>query len=172
MVDVFANQNGWNSGMLYGFSTITAWIAVAGAALWGVLSSKISIRWSWAISLLITGIACLFWGHASSPAVYFVCLAVSAVGGMGFCYICSLNVVSNWFPRKKGIAMAGSPSGFPLSAAATSQVMGNIVTKGRACLRSTPSMQWHPLCCACWVALFVQGYPEQGRCLPRQQPQV
>ena len=58
--------------MLYGFSTITAWIAVAGAALWGVLSSKISIRWSWAISLLITGIACLFWGHAASPAVYFV----------------------------------------------------------------------------------------------------
>ena len=44
VVDVFANQHGWNSGMLYGFSTITAWIAVAGAALWGVLSSKISIR--------------------------------------------------------------------------------------------------------------------------------
>ena len=115
VVDVFANQHGWNSGMLYGFSTITAWIAVAGAALWGVLSSKISIRWSWAISLLITGIACLFWGHAASPAVYFVCLAVSAVGGMGFCYICSLNVVSNWFPRKKGIAMGWVTIGFPLS---------------------------------------------------------
>ena len=112
VLDVFANQHGWNSGMLYGFSTITAWIAVAGAALWGVLSSKISIRWSWAISLLITGIACLFWGHAASPAVYFVCLAVSAVGGMGFCYICSLNVVSNWFPRKKGLALGWSTKGY------------------------------------------------------------
>ena len=26
VIDVFANQHGWNSGMLYGFSTITAWI--------------------------------------------------------------------------------------------------------------------------------------------------
>ena len=165
VVDVFANQNGWNSGMLYGFSTITAWIAVAGAALWGVLSSKISIRWSWAISLLITGIACLFWGRASSPAVYFVCLAVSAVGGMGFCYICSLNVVSNWFPRKKGLAMGWVTIGFPLSAAATSQVMGNIVTKGGLPeVYTIYAVASFVLCVL--VALFVRDYPEQAGAYP------
>ena len=165
VVDVFANQHGWNSGMLYGFSTITAWIAVAGAALWGVLSSKISIRWSWAISLLITGIACLFWGRASSPAVYFVCLAVSAVGGMGFCYICSLNVVSNWFPRKKGIAMGWVTIGFPLSAAATSQVMGNIVTKGGLPeVYTIYAVASFVLCVL--VALFVRDYPEQAGAYP------
>ena len=165
VVDVFANQNGWNSGMLYGFSTITAWIAVAGAALWGVLSSKISIRWSWAISLLITGIACLFWGHASSPAVYFVCLAVSAVGGMGFCYICSLNVVSNWFPRKKGIAMGWVTIGFPLSAAVTSQIMGNIVTKGGLPeVYTIYAVASFVLCVL--VALFVRDYPEQAGAYP------
>ncbi len=38
VIDVFAGMNGWNSNMLYGFSTITAWIAVAGAAMWGVLA--------------------------------------------------------------------------------------------------------------------------------------
>ncbi len=166
VVDVFANQHGWNSGMLYGFSTITAWIAVAGAALWGVLSSKISIRWSWAISLLITGIACLFWGRASSPAVILGPVsAVSAVGGMGFCYICSLNVVSNWFPRKKGIAMGWVTIGFPPSAAVTSQVMGNIVTKGGVPeVYTIYAVASFVLCVL--VALFVRDYPEQAGAYP------
>ena len=165
VIDVFAGQNGWNTGMLYGFSTITAWIAVLGAAIWGVLSSKISIRWSWAISLLITGVACLFWGHASSPAVYFICLAVSAVGGMGFCYICSLNMVSNWFPRKKGIAMGWVTIGFPLSAAVTANALGGIVGKG-----GLPAV-YNMYAVACFVlcvlvAILVRDYPEQAGAFP------
>jgi MFS family permease len=165
VIDVFAGIHGWNSNLLYGFSTITAWIAVAGAALWGVLSSKISIRWSWAISLLITGIACLFWGNASSPAVYFICLAVSAVGGMGFCYICSLNVVSNWFPRKKGIAMGWVTIGFPLSAAVTSQLVGNIAANGGLTqIYTIYAVASFVLCIL--VAIFVRDYPEQAGAYP------
>lgn len=165
VIDVFSGQNQWSSNMLYGFSTITAWIAVAGAAMWGVLSSKISIRWSWAISLLITGVACLFWGTATSPAVYFICLAVSAVGGMGFCYICSLNVVSNWFPRKKGMAMGWVTVGFPLSAAVTSQFVGNLVATGG--LRQVYLVYAAASFVLCvLVAIFVRDYPEQAGAYP------
>lgn len=165
VVDVFAGQHGWSSNMLYGFSTITAWIAVAGAALWGVLSSKISLRWSWAMSLLITGVACMFWGRASSPAVYFICLAVSSVGGMGFCYICSLNVISNWFPRKKGMAMGWVTIGFPLSAAVTSQFVGAIVGKGGLPQVYTLYAVASFVLCVL-VAIFVRDYPEQAGCYP------
>lgn len=165
VIDVFAGQHQWNSNMLYGFSTVTAWIAVAGAALWGLLSSKISIRWSWAVSLLITGVACLFWGRASSPAVYFICLAVSAVGGMGFCYICSLNVISNWFPRKKGMAMGWVTIGFPLSAAVTSQLVGNLVSKGGLPqVYTVYAIASFVLCVL--VAVFVRDYPEQAGAYP------
>ena len=165
VIDVFAGQHQWNSNMLYGFSTVTAWIAVAGAAMWGLLSSKISIRWSWAVSLLITGVACLFWGRAASPAVYFICLAVSAVGGMGFCYICSLNVISNWFPRKKGMAMGWVTIGFPLSAAVTSQVVGNLVAKGGLPqVYNVYAIASFVLCIL--VAIFVRDYPEQAGAYP------
>ncbi len=165
VVDVFAGKNGWDPNMLYGFSTVTAWIAVAGAALWGILSSKISIRWSWAASLLITGVACLFWGNAASPVVYFICLALSAVGGMGFCYICSLNVVSNWFPRKKGMAMGWVTIGFPLSAAVTSQFVGNVVGKGGLPqVYMIYAIASFVLCVL--VAAFVRDYPEQAGAFP------
>lgn len=160
VVDVFAGVHQWNSNLLLSFSTITAWIAVAGAVMWGVLSSKISIRWAWAISLLITGIACLFWGNASSPAMYFICLAVSSVGGMGFCYICSMNVVSNWFPRKKGMAMGWVTIGFPLSAAVTANFVGSLVNKGGLPQVYTfYAIASFVLCVL--VAIFVRDYPEQ-----------
>lgn len=165
VVDVFAGVHQWNSNLLLSFSTITAWIAVAGAVMWGVLSSKISIRWAWVISLLITGIACLFWGNASSPAMYFVCLAVSSVGGMGFCYICSMNVVSNWFPRKKGMAMGWVTIGFPLSAAVTSNFVGSMVGKGGLPQVYTfYAIASFVLCVL--VAIFVRDYPEQMGAYP------
>lgn len=165
VVDVFAGVHQWNSNLLLSFSTITAWIAVAGAVMWGVLSSKISIRWAWAISLAITGIACLFWGNASSPAMYFVCLAVASVGGMGFCYICSMNVVSNWFPRKKGMAMGWVTIGFPLSAAVTSNFVGSMVGKGGLNQVYTfYAIASFVLCVL--VAIFVRDYPEQMGAYP------
>ena len=134
-------------------------------SMWGVLSSKISIRWAWAISLAITGIACLFWGNASSPAMYFVCLAVASVGGMGFCYICSMNVVSNWFPRKKGMAMGWVTIGFPLSAAVTSNFVGSMVGKGGLNQVYTfYAIASFALCVL--VAIFVRDYPEQMGAYP------
>lgn len=165
VIDVFAGMHGWNSNMLYGFSTVTAWIAVLGAAMWGVLSNKISIRWSWAISLLITGIACLFWGSASTPVVYLICLAVASVGGMGFCYICSLNVISNWFPKKKGMAMGWVTIGFPLSAAVTSGFVGNLIGMGGLNrVYMFYAIASFVLCVL--VAIFVRDYPEQAGAYP------
>lgn len=165
VIDVFAGMHGWNSNMLYGFSTITAWIAVLGAAMWGVLSNKISIRWSWAISLLITGIACLVWGSASTPVVYLICLAVASVGGMGFCYICSLNVISNWFPKKKGMAMGWVTIGFPLSAAVTSGFVGKLIGMGGLNrVYMFYAIASFVLCVL--VAIFVRDYPEQAGAYP------
>ena len=165
VVDVFAGMHQWNSNLLLSFSTITAWIAVAGAVMWGVLSSKITIRWAWAISLAITGIACLFWGRASSPAMYFVCLAVASVGAMGFCYICSMNVISNWFPRKKGMAMGWVTIGFPLSAAVTSNFVGGLVGKGGLTQVYTVYAVAAFILCVL-VAIFVHDYPEQAGAYP------
>ncbi len=165
VVDVFADMHQWNSNLLLGFSTITAWIAVAGAVMWGVLSSKITIRWAWAISLAITGIACLFWGRASSPAMYFLCLAVASVGAMGFCYICSMNVISNWFPRKKGMAMGWVTIGFPLSAAVTSNFVGGLIGKGGLTeVYTVYAIASFVLCIL--VAIFVRDYPEQAGAYP------
>ena len=107
---------GGNIAMLYMFSTVAAWVSVIGAGLWGALCGKLTCRKTWAASLIVGAVGCLVWSQATNAAVYFIGLALSYVGGMGFAYIASLNVISNWFPRKKGLAMGWVTIGFPLSA--------------------------------------------------------
>ena len=167
-IDVFGGIFGDGStNLLYAFSTITAWIAVVGAIFWGFLSKKINIRYAWAISLGITAIACFVWGHATNPAVYFICLAISSVGGMGFAYITSLNVISNWFPRKKGIAMGWVTIGFPLSAAITANFAGAMIGVGRG----SPVVLYnvYGVCAAVLciiVAVFIRAWPEEAGAWP------
>ena len=164
-IPAFAEIKGWNINSLYMFSTITAWIAVAGAVMWGVVSKKINIRFAWAASLAITAVACLFWGSASSSVVYLVCLAVSSVGGMGFAYIANMNVIANWFPKKKGIAMGWVTIGFPLSAAISANLAG--VLLGTGGLENV--YRFYAICSIVLclvVALFIRDYPEQAGAYP------
>ena len=94
-IAVFAERYGINPATLYIFSTIGAWISVLGAVLWGVVSAKKTNRFAWAAALFLTTVVCLLWGFAPNPVIYFLCLAVAMVAGMGFAYIANLNVIFN-----------------------------------------------------------------------------
>ena len=164
-ISAFADVKGWNTNSLYVFSTITAWIAVAGAAMWGVISHKVSIRFAWTLSLGITSIACFIWGHANSPIVYFICLAIASVGGMGFAYIANLNVISNWFPRKKGLAMGWVTIGFPVSAMISVPLVSGLVgSGGLSRVYTFYGVATLILCIIC--AIFIRDFPEQAGALP------
>lgn len=164
-IPAFSQIKGWDINSLYMFSTITAWIAVVGAALWGFISHKFSVRISWALSLAITAVACFFWGSASSPVAYFICLAVASVGGMGFCYIANLNVVSNWFPRKKGLAMGWVTIGFPVSASiSVPLVTGMMGGGGLPQVYTFYGIVTAVLFIICII--FIRDYPEQAGYFP------
>lgn len=164
-IGAFANLKEWNVSILYLFSTITAWIAVGGAALWGLVSQKVSIRFAWALSLGITSAACFLWGFANSPIAYFICLSVASIGGMGFAYIANLNVISNWFPRKKGLAMGWVTIGFPVSASiSVPLVTGLLSSGGLPRVYMFYGIATLILCLIC--ALFIRDYPEQANAFP------
>ena len=93
------------------------------------------------------------------------CLSVAAVGGMGFAYIANLNVISNWFPRKKGIAMGWVTIGFPLSAAVTASFVGMLLgTGGLQMVYMVYAIASFVLFAI--VALFIRDYPEQMGAYP------
>jgi MFS family permease len=164
-IAAFADIKGWNISLLYIFSTISAWVAVVGAAMWGIISHKVSIRFAWALSLGICSVACFLWGHASSPVIYFICLAAASVGGMGFAYIANLNVISNWFPRKKGLAMGWVTIGFPVSAMVSVPLTSNLLANlGLPSIYTFYGIATLILCVIC--AVFIRDFPEQAGAFP------
>lgn len=165
VIGVFAETRGWSTNSLYAFSSVCSIISVFGAALWGYVSSKSSIRFAWGISLAITAVACFFWGGAESSAVYFICLAVSTVCGMAFCYIANMNVISNWFPQKKGIAMGWVTIGFPLSASITTPMVSGLLASGG--LERVYTVYAAIAAVFAVIAfVFVRDYPEQAGAYP------
>ncbi len=162
---------GWNVGILYMFSTVAAWISVIGAGVWGAICGKKTCRLAWTLSLVVCAVGCVIWSFAPATGipVYFLSLAVANIGGMGFAYIASLNVVSNWFPRKKGLAMGWVTIGFPLSAVIATPLCGALV--GGLGLNGIYRM-YAVLCLilAILVWVFVRDYPEEKGAFPDNNP--
>lgn len=156
---------GGNFAKLYMFSTIAAWISVIGAGFWGALCGKTTCRLAWTVSLLVTAVGCFVWSTAANSNVYLIALAIANIGGMGFAYIASLNVVSNWFPHKKAIAMGWVTIGFPLSAVIAtplcSALLGALSLDG---IYKMYAVVCVVLAIAVWI--FVRDYPEQKGAFP------
>jgi MFS family permease len=165
VLGVFAETRQWDVKLLYGFASIVSWIAVAGAVFWGFLSHKITARVTWAISLFVTALSCVFFGFVPNTSAYFICLAVINVGGMAFAYIANLNVIGNWFPRKKGLAMGLVTIGFPVSVIITVPMVSKLLELG-----GLPGVYIFygaaALILGIICLIFVRDYPEQVGVFP------
>ncbi len=167
-IPAFAAAHGWNIQLLYMMSTVTAWVAVFAAILWGHLARK-SAKTVWAVSLGIVIVTLLVWAQSNNPNrlwLYITALLVASVAGQGFNYTGSYNVINNWFPRKKGLAMGWATIGFPLSALATIPIleygiMPNLGLSGVYYFYAAFAAVMLVL-----VLLLVKNYPEQAGKIP------
>ena len=154
-----------NPSILYVFSTIAAWISVPGAIIFGWLCGKKSCKFSWGLALVLNAVVCFLWTFAAASPVYLIMLCLANICGMGFNYIASLNVVSNWYPTKKGLAMGVVTIGFPLSATiATPLCSGLLFGVG---LNGIYYM-FAGVCLLLGILVFalVKDYPEQAGAYP------
>ena len=161
----FVKAYGWDINALYMLSTVTAWVAVLGAALWGSLSLK-SAKMVWVLTLGISVLALVFWSQANKFWMYVVALMIVSIMGQGFNYTASYTVVNNWFPRKKGLVMGWVTIGFPISALATTPLMQmgivpNLGLQGVYLFYAGLAVVLTVL-----VLLFVKNFPEQAGKFP------
>lgn len=164
-ITVFAGNFGVNVGILYMFSTLCAWISVPGAVLFGWLSKKVHLRFAWALGLIVNAIAVFIWGQAGNPSIFFIGMALANICGMGYCYMCTANVISNWFPTKKGLAMGIVTIGFPLSATIATPLCSAILQNIGL---SNIYIVFAVVCVVLGVLVFalIRDYPEQAGAYP------
>lgn len=120
---------GLNVDAIYSLSTIATICGILGSILFGKLMAMKTASKIWGISMILTAVFAAIWSQAHNIAVYAI--------GYLVCYVCTLasamllgyQVVANWFPKKRGVAVGIVTAGYPLSAATTTAVCNFFVNK-------------------------------------------
>ena len=127
-IDVFGAM-GLNTNALYSMSTIATICGIIGSVILGKIMSMKTVRITWAVCMILTGIFALIWSQAHSVVVYGVGYLACYTLTLACAMLLSSQVIAQWFPRKRGAAMGIATAGFPLSAATTTAVCGAFVGK-------------------------------------------
>jgi sugar phosphate permease len=116
-VEAFANMKQWDSNVLLVFSSIGVWASVIAAALIGKWVAARGVGTPTVTALFLIGLLLIVNGLANSVAVYgIVVILVTALSG-AMNLVATNTYISNWFPKKKGIALGWSSMGLPVSSA-------------------------------------------------------
>lgn len=164
-IPAFSKTYSWDIRLLYIFSTVAAWIAVIGAAMWGAIAHNKSPRLVWMLALALVAVSCIAWSQTKMIWLYFVVLMAASIAGQGFNYIGNYSIISNWFPRKKGLAMGWVTIGFPLSAMVSVPLTSGIISGGGL----EGLYQFYAgfaVILLILVFVFIKNYPEQADCFP------
>ncbi len=128
-VGALTELRGWDRAAMLSFSTYGGWIGVILAFVFGtVIVEKVArTKWIHIGTLLVTAAAMYFYGHTQHFAVYAVCVMVVSCMTAGFGLVSPNVIQTNWFPRRKALALGWSTIGFPLCSliwpAVTNQLM-------------------------------------------------
>lgn len=131
---------GLNINILYSLSTIATIIGILGSILFGKLMAMKTASKMWGISMIGTAIFAFVWSRTAAVAIggnakgaliiycigYFVCYVLTLVSAM----LLSYQVIGNWFPTKRGVAIGIATAGYPVSAATTTTFCGTLAGKG------------------------------------------
>lgn len=115
-VGAVSGQQGWEQAGMLAFSTYGGWIGVIVTFILGHITAKRmqSTKPIMVITLLLTAVLMYFYGHTSNYALFGLCVAGVSFLSVGYSQVCPNNIQTNWFPRRKAIALGFSTIGFPL----------------------------------------------------------
>ena len=114
-VSAFAQLRGWQSGVLLSYSTVAGLISIIGCVVLSNCVSRYGVKIVYCVSLAVVALCCMVWGAVTQLWQYVLILILVNIFGNGFGFVGGTAILSNWFPRKKGLAMGWATIGFQAS---------------------------------------------------------
>lgn len=102
-------------------------LAVLGFILVGQINRRIGPRYTAGIFTIISGIAYVICGNATTIPIYFIAMTICATGMMSAGYVAGGTLVATWFPKKKGIVMGYTTMGHNLASASYVALLTGLV---------------------------------------------
>jgi sugar phosphate permease len=170
-VDAFAGIKQWDRNTLLIFSAIGLWLTIAVAIIVGAWVVKKGIKIPTITMLIIMGVFYILNGFAVSVPMYGITV-VLLTASSGVVNLVSTNTyMSNWFPRKKGIALGWSSMGMCVSSAVSIPLFAILLEKTHTLSVSYGVFGVGAIVIALVTIFGVKSFPEETGAFPDNEPE-
>lgn len=159
----------WDSSALLALVIPAQFMGVIGTAVFGQLTFKKGAKTTMLVCLVSAALSLIWFGRIRSLAEFGFALSLLTFFGAGFGFVAPGTLISNWFPTKKGIALAWATIGFPLSSALFVPVIAVMFSR-LGIAASTTIWGALFLLFATVAYLVVKNNPEERGCSPDNEP--
>ncbi len=169
-VPQIAAERGWNQATLLSIFTYAGWISVAGSVAIGWLLDRKGSRFVFVLSFLAGGLAYIWWGNSHSIWEYAVSATILSCAANAFGMMCCSNLLSYWFPTKKGLALGWATIGNNLSPVIIVPTIAFLLP--RLGMGKTSLIFGGIMLLMAVISFFcVKNTPEEAGCYPDNDPQ-
>ena len=170
VVPLMAGKLGMNPGNLLSLSTPAGIVAIIVSLIAGNLVRKIGLKVVNGVALLIGALAVFLWGTAATFPVYAVAV-FGVVCALSVVQLCGGNMaITNWFPKKKGIAIGWATMGLNLNGATVATILVALI----GALGGVMHAMWVVAAALVVLAIinfaFFRNYPEECGAFPDNNP--
>ncbi|MCD8109632.1 MAG: MFS transporter [Clostridiales bacterium] len=169
-VDGFALRFGMDStNSLLIFAAVGGFVGIPLALVTGHIVSKKGVKKPGIILMIIMGVIWIIYGRCSTFMQYAVIATIISAISNVVNLVITQQIMSNWFPRKKGLALGWATMGMPLDSAVTVAVFQVLIVRFGL---SAPFYMMFVITIALAVVMIltVKEYPEQANAFPDNEP--
>ena len=167
-VEVFAGVLGVTSNDLLPMAAIGGFVGVVLSLIAGVIIAKKNVKAPTAVLFVILGLLFTLNGQARSLPVYAIAAILSTAVAQTLNLVCTQQIMSNWFPKKKGIALGWATMGMPVCSAVMVAVFQGLFGVSIA----APYWLMLVICLimAVVTGVWFKNYPEEAGAYPDNEP--
>lgn len=167
-VSVFADAYNWDSNKMLVFSAVGGFAGIATSLVFGLIVAKLGVKWPTVVLLALFAVTWLLYGYAGSFVMYGLAVTLATAVCNPLNLVSTQQIMNNWFPRKKGVALGWATIGCCVSSAvmvAVFQKMFHISVSAPFVLMAVAV-----IVLAVFAAVWFKSYPEEAGAYPDNEP--
>lgn len=165
---VFAGVLGTDQNSLLPFAAVGGFVGVVLSLISGVIIAKKQVKVPTAVLFFAFAVVWALTGQARSVPMFALMTILGTAIANTINLVCTQQIMSNWFPKKKGIALGWATMGMPVSSAVMVAVFQGLFGVSIA----APYWLMALICVLMGIVTLVwfKNYPEEAGAYPDNEP--
>ena len=167
-VTAFSSAFGWDSNTMLSFAGIGGFLGIVIAVIFGQVIQKTNVKTPTVIGMFILAALWFFNGQATTLVMYGIALILIIAFSNTVNLISTQQIMSNYFPKKKGLALGFATMGMNISSAFIVPVFQILL--GVSISAPFITMSGVMIVLALVAIFWFKSYPEQMGAYPDNEP--